>query len=404
LNAQLINSKTEEVYKSFQVEGKLDKLLPLVDSLSVTIRNYMIITQLGRKVTPETKHIANTSSPEAYRLFLNGTNAFMEKDYRRAVNMFSQALDIDSSFTFATLSLSIAYGNQELFEEAKKWCMRAYKKRENMPVWQKSWINWVHSIYFETPNEEIMYLKQLQEIDDQYSNPYSNLGYCYNVLQQYENAIPELEKVLKMYDNWEIGPSWVYDYTQLGYAYHKTGKYRKERNLYKIAEKTFPNDPDLIQKQAILSLAEGKTVAAENYINKYIAILKDKSSSESDILTSLALLYMETEDLDKAEDCYRNALSVESNNPDRLKNLASFLVNNDLYINESLDLINKAIELNPDNYSFLDCKGWCFYKQGKYKEALELIEKSWRLKPIYDHGIFLHLQAAKMAVAGHGYN
>ncbi len=398
LSTQLINSKTEEIFKSFQVEGEIDKVLPLVDSLSVTIKNYLIITQLGRKVTPETKHLANTSSPEAYKLFLYGLRAFMVKDYGRAENMFLQALAIDSGFTFAALSLSVAFGNQGLYDDAKKWCLNAYSKRDNMPVWQKTWINWVHAIYFESPIEEIEYLKQLKEIDDQYSNPYSNLGYCYNVLHQFENAIPELEWVLKMYDEWEIKPSWVYDYTQLGYAYHKTGKYWKEKRLYRIAEKAFPNDPDLVQQQAILSLSQGKKVEAEHHIKKYSSLLKDKSSSESDIFTSLASLHMEANDLNKAEDYYRKALSLEASNPNRLKNLASFLVNNDFYLNESIDLINKAIEMEPDNYSFLDCKGWCLYKQARYKEALELLEKSWSLKPVYDHEIFLHLEAARKAI------
>jgi hypothetical protein len=47
-----------------------------------------------------------------------------------------------------------------------------------------------------------------------------------------------------------------------------------------------------------------------------------------------------------------------------------------------------------------DTKGWGLYKQGKYKEALALLEKSWELRPIYDHIVYLHLEAAKKAVAG----
>ena len=45
-------------------------------------------------------------------------------------------------------------------------------------------------------------------------------------------------------------------------------------------------------------------------------------------------------------------------------------------------------------------KGWALYKQGKYKEALEFMQKSWDLRPVYDRELFLHLEAAKKAVAG----
>ena len=50
------------------------------------------------------------------------------------------------------------------------------------------------------------------------------------------------------------------------------------------------------------------------------------------------------------------------------------------------------------NTYMLDTKGWGLYKQGKFKEALELFQKADSLKPIYDHEIYLHLEAAKKAV------
>jgi hypothetical protein len=56
--------------------------------------------------------------------------------------------------------------------------------------------------------------------------------------------------------------------------------------------------------------------------------------------------------------------------------------------------------LKPDDHYSLDTKGWGLFKKGKYKEALEFIEKSWELRPVYDHEVWLHLEAAKKAAAG----
>ena len=42
------------------------------------------------------------------------------------------------------------------------------------------------------------------------------------------------------------------------------------------------------------------------------------------------------------------------------------------------------------------------YKQGKYQESLDILQKSWDLRmqnAIYDHEAFLHLEAAKRAIA-----
>ena len=44
--------------------------------------------------------------------------------------------------------------------------------------------------------------------------------------------------------------------------------------------------------------------------------------------------------------------------------------------------------------------GWGLYKQGKVKEALEILEKSWDLKPMYNHQLYLHIEEVKKALAG----
>jgi len=46
----------------------------------------------------------------------------------------------------------------------------------------------------------------------------------------------------------------------------------------------------------------------------------------------------------------------------------------------------------------LDTKDRRLFKQGKYPKVLVLLEKSWVLKPVYDHQVYLHLEAAKKAV------
>ena len=67
-----------------------------------------------------------------------------------------------------------------------------------------------------------------------------------------------------------------------------------------------------------------------------------------------------------------------------------------------MKLVEKALVLNPDNYEYLDTKGWGLYKQGKYKEASEILQKSWDLRrqyAIYHHKAYLHLEEAKKAFA-----
>jgi tetratricopeptide (TPR) repeat protein len=401
VNAQLIESKTEEVYKSFQVEGPSNEenIFHIIDSLSVMVKNFLIISKLEKEVTLDYRHGISTTSPEAYRYFIYGQNAFMKRDYPSALKLYSQAIAIDSNFLLATSMLPFAYANQGLYEQAKKWCLKVYENREQMSIMQKAHTNWMYAFYFETPFEEIKYLKQELEIDNLLPVHYYELGRVYNNLYQYDKSIPVFKKALEIYKSWDSKPMWVFNYIILGYAYQETGQYKKERKVYKKAEQDFPDDPDLNSWQAILLLTEGDTVKANKYINKYISSCKENSFSDAYIATELAYMYHEAGILDKSEYHYRQALLLEPEYPERLNNLSYFLINNNRNFDEGLELVNNALKLSPDNFSYLHTKGLGLFKQGKYKEALEILQKSWDLKPIYDHEAFLHLEAAKKAVA-----
>ena len=119
--------------------------------------------------------------------------------------------------------------------------------------------------------------------------------------------------------------------------------------------------------------------------------------------TSLAEIYSKAGKLKKAEEIYRQALSLEPENPARLNNLAYFLIDNDQNIAEGMELIDKALELGPENFNLQDTKGWGLYKQGKYQEALEILQRSWNSRlqyAIHNPLAYLHLEAAQKAVAG----
>ncbi len=85
-----------------------------------------------------------------------------------------------------------------------------------------------------------------------------------------------------------------------------------------------------------------------------------------------------------------------------MRNLANLLIEKELNISEGMELIEKALEMRPDSYTLLHAKGLGLYKQGNYKEALEIQQKSWDLRrelAVYDHEAFLNLEEAKKAVA-----
>jgi len=279
-----------------------------------------------------------------------------------------------------------------------------YNKKDQMPPQLRLWTERMYSLYFGTPYDEIKCLRLLLEIDDQLPYAYYGIGRAFvESLQQYEIAISELEKSLDIYNKWKLKPLWIFNYVHLGNAYHKTGQYKKEKNLYEKAQRYFPDDSTLIFRQIVLALSEGKTADANELIEKFKSILKENSTSEATITTKLARIYAGAGILDQAEAYYRKALSLQSENHLIMIELAYFLIDNNRNISEGLKLVERVLESDNENYDCLHVKGCGLYKQEKYQEAIDVLQNSWDLRmknAIYDHKAYLHLEAAKKAVAG----
>ena len=271
-----------------------------------------------------------------------------------------------------------------------------------MTIQQKINTQWLHATCFGTPYDKIKYLKQLIDFDDQIVTAYFNLGNCYNDLYQYDMAIPEYKKALEIFKKWDLKPYWAANCTYLGQMYYKTGQYKKAEKVLRKAEKDFPDDIELIGWQGVLALNQGDTIGAQRYFEKMSAILRGMSMPEATVTALVAFGYNAAGFTDEAEKKYRKALSLDTDNPDRVNSLSYFLIDKDRNINEGLELIDKELEINPDNFIYLHTKGWGLFKQGNYTEALDILQESWdrRMKDaIYNHEAFLHLEAAKKMVA-----
>jgi TolB-like protein len=405
LNAQLVDSKTKDVLQSFQIDGTADSILPVIDTLSVRIKNFLIISVLRKEISiylreSSSAKYGSTNSPDAYRYYVYGQNALANGNMSAAVDFYLQSIAIDSNFFIPYVNIVPAYLNQHIYDQAKKWALKAYEKRDQMPMIEKLYAVDGYALMFGTLNDCVNSARQILGVDDQDAVEHYYLGLVYMDLFQYDKAVPEFERAIEIYNRWGSRPMWVDFYTQLGRAYHKTGQYKKERKIYKKAERDFPDKPydDLFSYQAVLELAVGDTIASNRYIQKYISLLKENSSSESAITAGLAWIYIEANILDKGEEYLRKALSLEPENKYLMNNLAYFLIDKERNINEGIELAEKVLKTNPDAINALSIKGWGLYKQGKYQDALDFLQKSWELRmknSVYNHPAFLHLEAAK---------
>jgi len=405
VSAQLINTKTKEVLKSFEVNGPYDEkiIFGITDTLRKKVTDFLLISKLIKNHPYITHLAAPTNSPEALRYYIYGSAPFGKGDNLTAISWYLKALAADSDYFDPMFMISSAYGNQGMIEQDLQWVLKYYKKKDQWSIVPQLWASWAYTFNFEPPEEAIRCLRQLHQIDDQSPDVLYLLGWSYKGMKQYDKAIPEFEKSLEIYRKW--GKEFLKDnwnYSNLGAVYHKTGQFKKEKKLVKEAEKYNHDDPYIIARHISMSLTEKDTISANRYIEKLKSALKERYSSPEAVLAgSLGNIYSEESDegyIDKAEEYYYKALSLEPENANRMNTFANFLVDNNRKLNEVPDLMDRAMVFaknKVDYYNYSDMKGWSLYKQGKNQEALSILQKTWDEAPFKLYSIYSHLEEVK---------
>jgi tetratricopeptide (TPR) repeat protein len=129
---------------------------------------------------------------------------------------------------------------------------------------------------------------------------------------------------------------------------------------------------------------------------------REKEVYEDRIRYLLSTIYVDLNQIDKASEQLRSLVSRHPEEPGYYNDLGYILADHGKNLPEAEKMIRKAIDLdrerrkkNPeledkDNGAYLDSLGWALYKQKRYKEAKEWLEKAVQDEDsqhieIYDH-------------------
>ncbi|MFN8254482.1 MAG: hypothetical protein U0W24_02255 [Bacteroidales bacterium] len=403
LNAQLIDTKTQDVIKPFELSGpnEEEQMTILSDSLRRKIRDYLIISRLIKKDKALQHQFTPPRSAEVMKLFLNGQKAMASGDVSGGIKLALKALELDSTFYAAAYMVEHAYQGSGKTDLGCQWLIRNYEMRHLFSFSDQLIASWAYSYSFGSRNDQIMYLEQLIADDDQEPFNHYLLGLTYQLMDQYDKAIPEYLKSIDIIHKWGKEFMREAQWESLGYCYHKTGNYKKEHELYNEFEKYNLENPWFFRRKAILAFSENDTIAANSFVDKFITILKGNASSETFIADFLGDYYAQIANFDKAEDLYRKTIELEPDNTWRLTYLARFFIDNNRKLNEVGGLMDKAMKISAnkvDYYRSMNTKGWALYKQGKNKEALIILEKCWNETPYKLYDIKSHYEEVKKAV------
>ncbi len=118
-----------------------------------------------------------------------------------------------------------------------------------------------------------------------------------------------------------------------------------------------------------------------------IAVLDDriKRAGDTDFTWQArflqAMVYDSLNRWPEAEDAIKKAQAIAPDRPEILNFLGYGWIDHGLHVQEGMDLVRRALQLEPKSGAIIDSLGWGYYKLGNYDEALGFIEQAVQMDP-----------------------
>ncbi len=199
---------------------------------------------------------------------------------------------------------------------------------------------------------------------------YLKIGLRYLNLKNYRSALEEFLMV-------DEDPSELLDLSYyLGICYTNLEKYDKAL-LY--LEQVVTNHTDILmvyQCRLILSYIysiTGRLKLAEFELKELV----DSGFESAQIYGNLSFISYSQRMIDKSLEYLEKAAEIEPDNPNILNSMGYILANEGLDLEESIVYCKKAVKLKNEYPAYLDSLGWAYYKAGKNNEALLYLRKAF---------------------------
>jgi serine/threonine protein kinase/Tfp pilus assembly protein PilF len=370
---------TLEIIALDYVTGRSEESFPsLVDDITRKIKTNLELSD--EQVESDIDKNANTitsNSPEAFKYYSIGRKFLSQGEYRKAVELFEQAVAIDEEFGEAYYYMGASYYNLNYRIKAKELFQKALEFKDKLSDRTRYRIEAVLFLLSEaTWDKSIEAYKRMLEIYPDSVGSRNNLAVLYLNLEEYQKAIDHFEICITKY-----GYEFIAAYTSLASCYRNLGLYDKAKEA---VEKWLNNFPDIASVHRSLA-------TTYRYQMKFDLALDEMDKAF--ILAPTAWLNLRTKgdvyyymgDWTKAEGEYRKLLEKEEPTAKRwgLQRLR-WLFSSQGRLKDSIEMTNRGIELGEelgetiwirdatDGFAYLEMRS------GNHERALELREKEWK--------------------------
>lgn len=202
-------------------------------------------------------------------------------------------------------------------------------------------------------------------------------------------ALASAQETARRYDDAIL----TYDKIPAGSALQSAIDIRKAFNLNslerseeakELLESLAKKDPkDIRPLEALGNIARARKEYADavGYFTRALELIGKPDQRHWSYLYARGTAYERMKNWPAAEADLKRALALAPDQPLILNYLGYSWIDQGRNLKEGMKLIEKAVQLKPDDGYIVDSLGWAHYKQGNYKEAVKFLERAVEIKP-----------------------
>jgi tetratricopeptide (TPR) repeat protein len=307
INVTLQEAGSGELIGSESVAGKGEaSIFSMVDELTRRVKaNFKLSPQDIASDIDKDVGIVTTSSPEAYKYYVEGIRHDVKGEYRQVIESMEKAVAIDPEFASAYLAMSWSYGNQYYFAEQKQYLEKALSLSDRLTDREK--YNIQGHYYVESEKTYKQAAGALEKLIALYPDDISG-G---NMLAIVYSRMGEMQKAIERYSACiQAGTEDVVVYANLAGAYEDIGAYEKSIGVQESFLKKFQDSAVIHRRLANTYIKLGKHDLAMAELDKAVVL----GPTDWENIWTRGDIYIYMDNLSGAEEEYKKLL--QSNKPE----------------------------------------------------------------------------------------
>jgi tetratricopeptide (TPR) repeat protein len=202
------------------------------------------------------------------------------------------------------------------------------------------------------------------------------------LLGEVETASGRLESALASYERVRESSSlWLDAY--LRSAFLLNALKRPEEAIIRLEELSaqYPDEPRLLQATGNILRDQKEYARAATYYTRAIELISEPAPEDWIYFFARGICYERIKEWPKAEADLKRALELNPDEPSVLNYLGYSWVDQNIHVEAAMELIRKAVQLDPDNGYYVDSLGWAYYRMGDFQNAVKQLDRAVELRP-----------------------